>query len=71
MEKVLMGEPWSFDRHLVVFQRYKTSTPIEELSFDKVSFWIQIHNLPYPLSSAKVVRSIGETLGKVSIPKDI
>ena len=40
MEKVLMGELWSFDRHLVVFQRYVTSTPIEELSFDKVSFWI-------------------------------
>ena len=40
VEKVLMGEPWPFDRHLVVFQRYTTSTPIEELSFDKVSFWI-------------------------------
>ena len=71
VEKVLMGEPWPFDRHLVVFQRYTTSTPIKELSFDKVSFWIQIHNLPYPLLSAEVARSIGEMLGKVSMPKDI
>ena len=40
IEKVLLGEPWSFDRHLVVFQRYDISTPIDDLEFDKVSFWI-------------------------------
>ncbi|KAL0009739.1 hypothetical protein SO802_004847 [Lithocarpus litseifolius] len=69
VEKVLVGEPWSFDRHLVLFQWYKTSTPIEELNFDKVLFWIQIHNLPYSLLFAEVARSIGESLGKVSMPK--
>nr|POF00859.1 hypothetical protein CFP56_47671 [Quercus suber] len=37
IEKVLMREPWSFDRHIVVFQRYKTSTPIEELKFDRAT----------------------------------
>ena len=37
------------------------STPIDELEFDRVSFWIQIHNLPY---------SLGEPIGKVYIPKD-
>ena len=40
VEKVLLGEPWSFDRHIVVFQRYDMSTPIDELKFDRVSFWI-------------------------------
>ncbi|KAK9990738.1 hypothetical protein SO802_025723 [Lithocarpus litseifolius] len=70
VEKVLLGEPWSFDRHIVVFQRYDTSTPIEELEFNKVSFWIQIHNLPYSLLTTDVAISLGEFIGKVFIPKD-
>ena len=69
IEKVLMGESWSFDRHIVVFQCYKTSTPIEELEFDKVSFWIQIHNLPYSHLSTEVALSLGESLGTISKAK--
>ncbi|XP_050247342.1 uncharacterized protein At4g02000-like [Quercus robur] len=70
IEKVLMGEPWAFDRHLVVFQRYDMSSPIENLQFNKVAFWIQIHNLPYSLLSSEVASSLGETLGEVTVPKD-
>ena len=32
-KKVLLGEPWSFDRHLVVFQKMDGSTPVQELDF--------------------------------------
>ena len=70
IEKVLLGETWSFDRHIVVFQRYDMSTPIDELEFDRVSFWIQIHNLPYSLLTTNVAISLGESIGKVYIPKD-
>lgn len=70
IEKVIMGEPWAFDRHLVVFQRYDMSTPIENLSFNRVSFWIEIHNLPYSLLSSEVASGLGETLGVVTMPKD-
>ena len=36
--KVLMGEPWTFDRHLVVSERYDGSTPIQNLQFKSTSF---------------------------------
>uniref|UniRef100_A0A7N2LEP9 DUF4283 domain-containing protein n=1 Tax=Quercus lobata TaxID=97700 RepID=A0A7N2LEP9_QUELO len=70
VEKVLLGEPWSFDRHIVVFQSYDMSTSIDKLEFDKVSFWIQIHNLPYSLLTTNVAINLGESIGKVYIPKD-
>ena len=69
IEKVLLGESWSFDRHIVVFQRYDTSTPIKELEFDRVSFSIQIHNLPYLLLTTDMTISLRESIGNVFIPK--
>ena len=36
--KVLMGEPWTFDRHLVVLERYDGSMPIQNLQFKTTSF---------------------------------
>ena len=65
-----MGEPWSFDRHLIVFQRYDLSTPIEDLNFDKVAFWVQIHNLPYSLLTTEVAVHLRESLGEVNVPND-
>lgn len=38
LEKALMGEPWSFDRHLVVLQRYDGILPMEKIDFLKLSF---------------------------------
>ena len=32
-EKVLLGEPWSFDGHLVLLQRYDGLTPVEGSCF--------------------------------------
>lgn len=45
MEKVLMGEPWSFDRHLVVLEQYDGSIQVNELKFRSTFFWVQIHGL--------------------------
>ena len=36
--KVLMEEPWTFDRQLVVLERYDGSTPILNLQFKSTSF---------------------------------
>uniref|UniRef100_A0A7N2L446 DUF4283 domain-containing protein n=1 Tax=Quercus lobata TaxID=97700 RepID=A0A7N2L446_QUELO len=65
LEKVFVGEPWSYDRHLVVFQRYDGKTPMKELDFAKCLFWVQIHNLPFNLLSLEIALDVGETLGEV------
>ena len=38
IQKVLLGEPWSFDRHIVVFQCFNPSISVEALKFDRVCF---------------------------------
>ena len=68
--KVLMGEPWAFDRHLVVMERYDSSVPIQDLKFSSTSFWVQIHELPFSFMSTKVAISIGESLGDVIPTKE-
>ena len=40
MEKVLQGEPWAFDRHLVAFLRYDGSVSVQNLQFEKTTFWV-------------------------------
>ena len=70
VEKVLLGEPWSFDKHLVVFQRYDGKSPLEELDFNFLKFWVQIHYLPFRLLTPEVALVIGETLGIVILSKD-
>lgn len=38
VEKVLLSEPWSYDKHLVVMQSYDEIS--EELKFDRMTFWV-------------------------------
>ena len=66
LEKVLLGEPWSFDRHLVVLQKYDGTSPMEHVDFSKSSFWIQLHNLPLTCLNPDIAMEIGDSLGDVN-----
>jgi len=57
VEQILKGEPWSFDKHLVVLKRVKKHSDISKLLFETTSMWIQLHNLPIeiPMSTAKSI----------------
>ena len=61
-EKVVQGQPWAFDRHLVVVQRYDGSIQVQDLAFKSTTFWIEIHNLPFQLLTVEAALCIGETI---------
>ena len=65
-ERVLSQQPWSFDKHLVLFQRYDYKTPAKHLRFTKAKFWVQIHGLPMRLLDPETAVELGESLGEVS-----
>lgn len=65
LERVMEYEPWTNDKHLVLFQRIEDSTTISSLSFTECAFWVQIHNLPIKSMSPELDLSIGKSIGKV------
>ena len=38
IERILKNQPWSFDKHLVMLQRYSTDCPMRDLVFSKTLF---------------------------------
>ena len=45
LEQVLNLEPWTYDKHMVVFERVAEIEAIPTMEFNKATFWIQIHNV--------------------------
>ena len=68
--KVLLGESWSYDCHLVVLKRFEGNKPIKEVVFNRVKFWIQIHDFPYKFMTLETAIEIGESIGEVVMPRD-
>ena len=65
VERILSAEPWSYDKHLVSFQRVEADTSIAEMECRWVSFWVQIHNLPVRRMNHETASALGGTLGLV------
>ena len=65
-ERVLANEPWTFDKHVVLLQRFDGSTPARYLRFTKLKIWVQIHGLPMCMLDPEIAIELGETLGQVT-----
>ncbi|XP_075645254.1 uncharacterized protein At4g02000-like [Castanea sativa] len=64
VEHVIQGEPWSFDKHLVVLKEVEKHADIKNLVFDYTSMWVQIHDVPIGLTwkAAKDIISVAGTV---------
>ncbi|KAL0013375.1 hypothetical protein SO802_000444 [Lithocarpus litseifolius] len=67
VDKVLMREPWTFDRHLVVLEKLNSVEAFKELSFNQTSFYVQVHDLPVRRSSLEVAMEIVSVMGNVDV----
>ena len=67
MEKVLAAEPWSFDKHLMVLQRYDRETDVADMEFNKVTFWVQVHDLLVKFQTRRIAEQLCEAIGTVNV----
>nr|POF25458.1 hypothetical protein CFP56_46295 [Quercus suber] len=65
MERVLDLEPWSYDKYMVAFERVSEIENVPLLEFNRVNFWVQIHNVPERSLTQATSESVGKTIGKV------
>ena len=71
MEKILQVESWSFDRHLVILQRYEIDTLIIDLSFDKVSLWVQVQDISVRYLNRDIAKKLCELVDEVDRTPEI
>ncbi|TXG57331.1 hypothetical protein EZV62_018644 [Acer yangbiense] len=62
--QVLQGGPWRFDKALLVLAEPRGKWDIREISFTKVAFWVQIHNVPLICMTKEIGIFLGRMIGE-------
>ena len=65
VHRVLSSEPWTFDKHLVVVQKYEKNTPLQDVGFNKTSLWVQVYDIPIRYMTKEVAEEICSSVGEV------
>ena len=68
VDRILEGEPWTFDKHLVVMNRYENESSLQDIKFEKTKLWVQLHGLPIKYMTVEAAKKIGSVLGEVDVP---
>lgn len=63
--RVLCTEPWRFDKALLVLAKADGRQRPSELKPDRVSIWVQMHDLPLMCRSRQMLVCLGSKIGNV------
>ncbi|TXG60558.1 hypothetical protein EZV62_015131 [Acer yangbiense] len=63
--------PWHFDRSLIVLEKPEGTGNISQLSFNKVEFWVQIHDIPIMCMNRRTAKWLAEQIGKLDTLENI
>nr|POE73345.1 hypothetical protein CFP56_40670 [Quercus suber] len=64
--RVLEFEPRSYDKNLVVFESTLDTKSVPNLTYSKIRFWVQLHNIP----EKSMNQETGEAVGKGRLKKE-
>ena len=64
VDTILANAPWSFDKHLMILQKYDGVSKIEDLDFNNAPFWIQLYGLPVKFMTMTVAETLCEPTGQ-------
>ena len=65
VDTILANTPGSFDKHLMILQKYDGVSKVKDLDFNSTLFWIQLHNLPVKFITTTVAKMLCEPAGQV------
>ena len=65
LNRVLKASPWSFDKYLLVLHKFGKGDSVSTITFNRSSFWIQVHGLPMRMQTKEVVEKIAGPLGPI------
>lgn len=63
--RIIHSEPWCFNKHLVVLEKYDIDVPLRDLQFLKATFWVQVHDIPIHFMTKAVAEEICVIVGDV------
>ncbi|RYR38529.1 hypothetical protein Ahy_A09g043573 [Arachis hypogaea] len=64
------GGPWRIEGHMLSLQWWSSNLSIEEVNYNQLSIWVQIHGLPYDKINIKNAERIGAIVGRVISAED-
>lgn len=65
VERIIENQLSSFDKHLVVLEKFDEFLKLKDPAFDKAIFWVQVHDIPIHFMSKRVAESICNIIGEV------